>query len=161
MKTGWLILGLVLLVVPAAALFAATEQLPGPDGQEFWTYVTKTDDYTKWGFIPGHEGIIPGRSPHGKFVRILANDLALQSLGQGKPLPPGSMIVKENFDGDQKTLLAVTPMYRVQGYNPEGGDWFWAKYGPQGQVQAEGKLNGCLNCHASAKDRDWVFTRPK
>ncbi len=21
-------------------------------------------------------------------------------------------------------------MYKIKGYNPEGGDWFWVKYSP-------------------------------
>ena len=30
--------------------------------------------------------------------------------------------------------MAVTVMYRTKGYNPEGGDWYWAKYNPDGTI---------------------------
>ena len=76
-------------------------------------------------------------------------------------MPEGAIIVKENYGKDQKTLMAITPMYRVKGYNPEGGDWFWGKYGPDGKIMASGKPKGCIQCHAAKKDNDWLFTEPK
>ena len=48
-------------------------------------------------------------------------------------------------------------MYKVKGYNPAGGDWFWAKYDPEFNILAEGMVKGCLNCHGSAKANDYVF----
>jgi len=30
-------------------------------------------------------------------------------------------------------------MYKVAGYNPGAGDWFWAKYSPQGKADKFGK----------------------
>jgi hypothetical protein len=54
--------------------------------------------------------------------------------------------------------MAVTPMYKVKGYNPEAGDWFWGKYGPDGKIMASGKVKGCINCHGVQKAKDWIFT---
>jgi hypothetical protein len=54
--------------------------------------------------------------------------------------------------------MAVTPMYKFKGYNPEAGDWFWGKYGPDGKVMVAGKVNGCIECHEDVKDNDWIFT---
>jgi hypothetical protein len=31
-------------------------------------------------------------------------------------------------------------MNKIKGYNPEGGDCFWVKYGTAGDVQASGKV---------------------
>jgi len=28
--------------------------------------------------------------------------------------------------------MPPTVMYKVEGYNPDAGDWFWVKYSPQG-----------------------------
>ncbi len=68
-----------------------------------------------------------------------------------------SIIVKENYTPD-KELVAVTVMYKVRGYNPEAGDWFWAKYGPRFEILAEGKVQDCLTCHSSVKDNDYIFS---
>ena len=57
-----------------------------------------------------------------------------------------------NFD-----LAAITVMYKVKGYNPEGNDWFWVKYAADGKAQAEGKVQGCINCHGKKKDNDYIF----
>ncbi len=43
-------------------------------------------------------------------------------------------------------------MYKKKGFNPDGDDWFWLKYG------TNGKVGGCVNCHASVKENDWLFT---
>ena len=51
-------------------------------------------------------------------------------------------------------------MYKVEGYNPEGGDWFWLKYTPDGRIEKEGKVAGCIGCHAAAQGNDWLLTGP-
>ncbi len=33
---------------------------------------------------------------------------------------------------------AITVMYKAAGFNPEVGDWFWAKFTPDGKVEAKG-----------------------
>ncbi|SHE42687.1 Cytochrome P460 [Desulfacinum infernum DSM 9756] len=141
------------------ALTAA--DLPGTDPGEFWTYITRQNDYTQWKFFPGKEGIYPGQSPHGAYLKVYVNDIAYEAAKEGRPMPEGAIIVKENYGKDQKTLMAVTPMYKVKGYNPEGGDWFWGKYGPDGKVMAAGKVDGCIRCHSVHKTKDWRFLHAK
>ncbi len=51
-------------------------------------------------------------------------------------------------------------MYKVKGFNPEAGDWFWAKYTPDGQVQAAGKAEMCIKCHGAKKENDYFMTGP-
>jgi hypothetical protein len=93
---------------------------------------------------------------------LYANDLAIDAVKAGKTtLPNRAIIVKENYGQDKKTLMGITPMYKMDGYNPEGGDWYWAKYGPKGKVEAAGKLKGCIGCHSRVKQNDWIFTSPK
>ncbi len=87
--------------------------------------------------------------------------------------PPGRefiVIVKINYMGDGVSVEAVSEnpaewldsliaMYkREAGYDPEDGDWFWAKYNPDGTVQknpagvalagrvAKGAPHGCIAC---------------
>ena len=149
------------LIVSAVAFAGAGENLPPADAGKLWTHMTETNPYQGWGYWPGYAGIYPGKSPHGKYLKLFANPIALKAAREGKPMPDGSILVKENYGGDKKTLKAVTPMYKVKGYNPEGGDWFWVKYGPNGKIQAAGQPKGCVDCHKAVKDKDWVFTQPK
>jgi hypothetical protein len=60
-----------------------------------------------------------------------------------------------------KTLAAVTVMYKKAGYNPEAGDFFWLKYTPDGNIEAEGKAPMCIACHRAAQGGDFLFTNDK
>jgi hypothetical protein len=37
-----------------------------------------------------------GKSPHGAYLKVYANTLALKAARERKPMPDGAMIVKEN-----------------------------------------------------------------
>lgn len=142
-------------------LTGAAEKLPPPDAHSLWSYMTQTHPYQKWSYWPGHEGIYPGKSPHGKYLKLYVNDIALKAARSHKPMPDGAIIVKENYGKDKKTLMAITPMYRVKGYNPSAGDWFWVKYKPNGKAMASGKVQSCIKCHSVRKNHDWLFSVPK
>jgi len=49
----------------------------------------------------------------------------------------GTIVVKENIGNDNE-LKALTVIYKVEGFNPKKGDWFWAKYSPKGKVAKSG-----------------------
>jgi hypothetical protein len=68
-----------------------------------------------------------------------------------------SIILKENYAPNKK-LMAVTVMYKVKGYNPNDGDWFWVKYDRNFKVLSEGKVPDCLGCHRTVKNNDYLFT---
>lgn len=86
------------------------------------------------------------------------NEYALSAI-QGKKgtMAAESIVVKENYKPD-KTLAGITVMYKVAGFDPAGGDWFWVKYAPDGKVLAEGTPKGCVSCHGQKKDNDWLYT---
>ena len=119
------------------------------------------DGYDQWESFPGLEGIQPGMSPHGAFVRFYVNDICAESPDDP---PDGSIIIKENFGDEAGTMLgAITVMEKREGYDAEGGDWFWAKYLPGGSLDANpegvplaGKVGGCRGCHMGAGE-DRVF----
>jgi len=48
-------------------------------------------------------------------------------------------------------------MYKVAGYNPGAGDWFWAKYSPQGKADKFGKPSGCVGCHVTRAKNDFIL----
>jgi len=137
------------------------QNVPPADGAKFWAHITETDSYLGWGYWPGHYGMYPGKSPHGAFLKVYANGIALKAAREGKPMPYGAILVKENYGKDQATLMAVTPMYKIKGFDPEAGDWFWVKYDANGKVLKEGKVTGCISCHQARKAADWIFTEVK
>jgi len=117
----------------------------------------------------------PGQSPHGKVLKLYYNVVNVD----GKPY---HTIVKDNFGGEDATvenvsmspeeyLAAVTIMVQMDdGYDPENKNWFYAKYLPDGSLDknakgmklagrvAKGMNAGCIACHKSAKQNDFLFT---
>lgn len=147
----------IVIVAGSFGLLTGQESLPAANADDFWTHITETESYRDWEPWPGHAGFMPGNSPHGAFLKLYVNEPAMMALEAGTPLPSGAIVVKENY-GPERALAAVTPMYRVANYNPEGGDWFWAKYGKNGDVEASGKVQSCIDCHSAAEGDDWHFT---
>lgn len=136
-----------------------------PFEERLWSYLVQ-QKYTNWAPVPGKsDDYAEGQSPHGAFVKMYLNRKAA---GNAKSLPSGSVIVKENYGPDKKTLMAVTVMYKSKGYNPDGGDWYWAKYNPNGTIakmppdkgsmKIAGRAKGCIMCHTSgAEGNDLAF----
>jgi acetyl esterase/lipase len=90
----------------------------------------------------------------------LGNDIAIKAAEQAEaqPMPAGAVLIKEDYDKDKTTLKSVTAMYKVSGYNPPEGDWFWARYAPDGRVMDAGKVPSCIECHRTQYRHDWRFT---
>ena len=153
--------GLPILVGSGYYLGTEPQSLPEPNAQSVWSYL-ESAPYTDWTLFPGTSRFQPGRSPHGALLITYVNDTARTALTRRTgpfppgPLPDGSIIVKENYTPD-RTLDAVTVMYKRAGYNPEHGDWYWLKRAANGNVDAEGMVVGCQNCHSAAA-RDYVLT---
>lgn len=131
---------------------------------QLWTYLQK-QKYRNWAPVPGQsDARYPGQSPHGAFLKMYLNRTAA---GNASTLPDRSIVVKENYAEDGKTLAAITVMYRSKGYNPDAGDWYWIKYNPDGTVAstppAKGSVNlsgrpkGCIDCHNNAEGNDFAF----
>jgi hypothetical protein len=166
MIAGLLVLGLAIVVFAMTGPATAQGMFPDPnDPAAVWEYISKDSPYTEWGTWPQEEfkGFLPSGAPHTKVVRIFVNDVALGVAAKFPgEMPANSIIVKENFMGETLDspgeLGAITIMYKVPGYNPEGGDWFWAKYKPDGTAEAAGKPAGCIGCHLGiAGNRDGVL----
>lgn len=131
---------------------------PAADAKAVYNYITKEDPYTQWALFPGKGKLYKGAHPHGAFLTTYVSPGAEKAvMNKTGSYPDGSFIVKENYTPEKK-LAAVTVMYRVNGYNPDAGDWFWAKYAADGKIQKEGKVGGCINCHTAVIMQDWVFT---
>ncbi len=139
---------------------AGTAKLPAAKGEAVIDYITKTNPYQGWALWPGKGKLYKGQHPHGAFLTTYVTPGTLQALQtKSGMVPAGNFIVKENYS-PEKQLAAITVMYRVEGYNPQAGDWFWLKYAPGGKIEKEGQVAGCINCHGSVKANDWIFTSP-
>ncbi len=160
-KINWFTLLLAVLVA-FPVLAASGDQVPPPEGKALWEHISQVDPYQKWEHLPGYEdGITRAKSPHSRFVELFVNRIGLEAYKAGQPLPNGTIMVKVNYGTDKEKIVSVTPMYKVDGYNPEAGDWFWCIYTPGGKVHQEGKVFGCLNCHKKAKSTNFVYSRQK
>ena len=145
------ILGVFLLFVFSSLLFGDSI---GPDAKKLWNYITKESNYKKWSNWPDHKGMQKGRAPHGPYHIVYVNDKALHS--KKPPVQYGSIIVKENYN-KKKQLKIITVMYKIKGYNPDNGDWFWVKYSANGKVLKVGKPKGCIGCHGVRYKNDFIL----
>jgi len=132
--------------------------MPTADGEKLSQYIMEGSPYTKWKLFPGTTKLYKGTEPHGVLLTTYVNDVAMDSIKKKKVLAEGSIIVKENYMPDKK-LAALTVMYKVKGFNPEAGDWFWLKAMPDGKVDGSGKMNMCIQCHTEAAAADFLFTK--
>ena len=130
------------------------EDMPGPDGDALWNYISKVSPYTEWQYWPDHKGMQEGRAPHAPLHKVFVNKQALDSMTA--PLHFGAIEVKENYSPSHE-LKAITVMYKIKGYNPDDGDWFWVKYSAKGKTLKAGKPGGCIGCHATRVANDYVL----
>ncbi|WP_273265654.1 cytochrome P460 family protein [Flexistipes sinusarabici] len=152
-KTGILI---TLLIAAVFVVSCSKTDMPKTEPANVWNYL-QDQNYTDWQLFPGTTELYPGESPHGAFLTSYINKKAAKSVNNDE-FAYGSIIVKENYTPSKK-LAAVTVMYKVKGFNPDGGDWYWAKYSPKGDAQAVGKVKGCIQCHSAVKDSDWSYLK--
>lgn len=131
--------------------------LPGANAAALYNYIIKLDPYTRWELWPRKGKLYKGTEPHGSLLTTYVNDAAYRSAKGKTAMTDGAIIVKENYTSDKK-LVALTVMYKLKGYNPSYGDWFWAKYTPEGKVEASGNVKGCIDCHLAKKDNDFIYT---
>ena len=133
---------------------------PSANAAKLYIYITKSAPYEKsFKLWPGKEKLYPGKEPHGSFLTTYVNDTALDSLRSMGEMADGSIIVNEDYNADKK-LQALTVMYKTKGFNPEAGDWFWAKYDAlNGYVLDSGKPESCMACHDSKKDNSYLFSK--
>lgn len=137
-------------------IYLNNRQMPLPDAGDLRHHITVHMPYKKWVTWPGKGKMYKGKNPHGALLTTYVNDFAQKSIKKMKGMANNSIIVKENYAPDKK-LMAVTVMYKVEGYNPDGGDWFWTKYSANFETLKSGKVKDCVNCHGTRKDNDYIF----
>lgn len=138
---------------------ASEAPLPDTTAEAVWAYLRDANYRESWELWPGKGRLYPGTEPHGMLLTTYANDIAQAALRNGDVanLPPGSILVKENYMPDS-TFDAATVMYRVEGYNAEHDDWLFAKYDAEGAADAFGRAPMCQACHEQAQT-GYVYTQ--
>ncbi|WP_136795909.1 cytochrome P460 family protein [Desulfosediminicola ganghwensis] len=132
----------------------AWAEMPEPGLDALWIYISRTSTYSSWGFWPDHQGMREGSAPHRPLHKVYVNEAGLTS---AKPLVNvGTIVVKENHN-EAEERQALTVMYKIKGYNPEAGDWFWAKYDTNGKADRFGKPAGGISCHGGAAAGDYIL----
>ncbi len=118
--------------------------------------------YFGWDRANVQKSFIESAHPAAKDVYF--NDLASDAVrGGDRPFPDGSVIVKEVTSPDTLQVEVLTTMRKVDGFGPDQGDW---QYGRWDRTEAGGfdggwmpldGAQGCVACHVSASDDDFVF----
>lgn len=149
---------LLVFFLVAGSLTGCGPGKPKADGRDLYTYITQEKDYKQWKMWPGKGALYEGSEPHGMLLTTYVTDNAYSAiLGKKGSIPDGGIIVKENYN-PEKELVALTVIHKVKGYNAANNDWFWAKYQPDGTIDAEGKVEECINCHSQRRNNDFLFT---
>lgn len=137
---------------------SAAVGMPQADAAALWAFIHSVSPYWNWAQWPGKSGLYKGREPHGALLQTFVNPKAQRGVyGRTGRVPDEGIIVKENYMPGRR-LAAITVMYKVRGYNPSDGDWFWVKYAPDGKVLKAGRPKGCIGCHGAKKDNDYLMT---
>lgn len=131
---------------------------PDTTAEAVWSYLEEENYQENWEVWPEKEPYYEGVEPHGALLTTYVNSMAMEGLtGNDSTLPDRSIIVKDNFMPDS-TLAATTVMYKVPGFDPENNDWWWLKRNADGEIEAAGRGEGCISCHGTAADNDYVLT---
>lgn len=143
--------------IPYEETYDHYKMKPRPGAGDMRYYITGHKPYRIWAKWPGKKGMYKGKEPHGALLMTYVNRIALKSIKEQSSMANNSIIIKENYTSNRE-LKGISVMYKVRGYNPGGGDWFWASYDASFNTIEEGKVEGCLGCHSRAKRNDYIFT---
>ncbi len=132
--------------------------LPDTTATSLWSHLEDADYTVNFRLWPEKGELYPGTEPHGMLLTTYLNEVAFDALSnKAGTMPEGAIIVKENYMPDS-ILGAVTVMYKVDGYNPDFGNWFFVKRLANGTVEASGRVPMCQACHSAQAANDYLFT---
>ena len=91
---------------------------------------------------------------------VYVNSLAREFFNAAQ-FPPGAIIVREKLAkaDDARPQLLTVMIKRDRGFNPRANDWeFLMLDGATNKILERQKEGSCLDCHASQKQRDFVYS---
>lgn len=120
----------------------------GQDKVQANTLQQEIADYKSWKTPDWVEGFNESVHPLPEYVKYYVNDIGMKDIDEPAN---GTIIVKEQFDQD-KQFIGLTVMKKVEGYDPENKDWYWAIADTDARVTNAGRLNSvwtssCIDCH--------------
>ena len=158
--TKFFVLFVSILLVAVVACSSSEPDLPEANATDLWNFLQEIDYQTEWDLWPGTTERFAGQEPHGALHTVYANDNALQAVSdKAGRLPNGAIVVKDNFTPEGIYDVA-TIMYKVDGFDSENNDWFWAMVDAEGEVRREGKVEGCNACHGTQAENDYIWIGP-
>jgi hypothetical protein len=100
-------------------------------------------------------------------ILIYMNKLAADAFGTNAAVfPVGAVVVKQKtiqgyFDKTGKRVREADSgvggmVKRPVGYDPTNGDWEYFYFEDAKKIE-RGRISTCVQCHSSAKDKDYVF----
>ncbi len=108
---------------------------------ELWGLI-HTEGYKEhWKMMPGKDAY--SEVGDGKLVTTYINDIAFKAIEKGEAMPPGSIVVSENYNME-KTLESINVKSRIAGYDKAKGGWFSVTYGPNGRPMRYNKSREAL-----------------
>jgi Cytochrome P460 len=108
------------------------------------------------------EAEVKRRGPHARYsIVVRTNPEAIAPFRRLEPLPPGTVVVKEKHwlePSTKRPAEYALMIKRNPGFDPEHGNWeyVYATGAPEWTI-TRGRLSSCIDCHAVAKDRDYLF----
>lgn len=98
-------------------------------------------------------------------IKIYMNDLAAGAFdGNVTPYPVGSVVIKEKQLDPSASEEEVKDnkdgvggmVKRPAGFDPNHGDWEYFYFESPDDIES-GRIASCIDCHAGAKQKDYVF----
>lgn len=164
-----LALGLLTTVIFASDIYQTTNRdlpdLKMPDNNLSFAMIEGYEDYR---IVATHF-----RTDKNELRYVLANPQAYNALRANKlPLPEGSKIVKIGWSVKKTDIfpaaLEADTLQRVEymikdssKFNSNGDNWGYARFVKKGDDYVAWKegQQGCVACHAVAKENDFLFTK--
>ena len=56
------------------------------------------------------------------------------------------------WQAEKRLMLGERGGKKIEGFDSDHGDWFWASYDSNGDINKAGSISSCYNCHASGTD---------
>ena len=138
--------------------------MPGIEGPEDVTLISKAGKGIGNLFkSPRAEAAKPEPSADHSFSYgvVYANDLAAPELEESAPkFPVGSILVRERLESLAATspTMVIAMLKREPGFSKATGDWeFFMMNGNDMKLLSRQTTGSCAECHAKAKNTDWVF----
>ena len=122
----------------------------------------------------------PNKKRGPTYRKFYVNKSALAAVKAGKPLPSGTVLIREDWfvkqDGDKNAIKgtngryvptdkkAVFVMEKRDGWGadyPAGkrnGNWEYAAFKKDGARNEKMKIGNCFGCHLKVKNTDYVFS---